>query len=85
MKDARRDAQDLFAEGGDDVGRNPRRAEPGCDLGRLQVLGEGFLERLDVALESRIFVRGLNGDLELPADRAGEVGVGGPLGLETGA
>src|SRR5208282_2088709 len=71
--------------GGDDVGRNPGRAEPGRDLGRLEVLGEGFLERADVALEAWMLERGLDGDLELLADRTGEISVGGSPGLEADA
>ena len=85
MIDARRDAEDLFAEPGDDIGRNPGRAEPGRDLRRLQVLGQSVLERLDVALKSRILERGVDGDLELLADRAGEIGVCRPPGLEARA
>ena len=85
MKDACRDAEDLFAEPGDDVGRNPGRAEPGRDLRGFQVLRRSVLERLDVALKSRILERGVDGDLELLADRPGEIGVGGPPGLEAGA
>ena len=84
MKDARRDAEDLFAEPGDDVGRSGC-AEPGRDLLGFQVLRRSFLERLDVALKSRILERGVDGDLELLADRAGEIGVGGPPGLQAGA
>src|SRR5208282_1350786 len=82
---ARRDAEDLFAESGDDVGRNPGRAEPGRDLRGFQVLRRSFLERRDVALKSRILERGVDGDLELLADRPGEIGVGGPPGLRAGA
>ena len=85
MIDARRDAEDLLAESGDDVGRNPGRAEPGRDLGGFQVLRESVLERLDVALKSRILERGVDGDLELLADRAGEIGVCRPPGLEARA
>ena len=85
MIDAGRDAEDLFAESGDDVGRNPGRAEPGRDLRGFQVLRRSVLERLDVALKSRILERGVDGDLELLADRAGEIGVGGPPGLEARA
>src|SRR5208282_1854071 len=82
---ARRDAEDLLAESGDDVGRNPRRAEPGRDLRGFQVLRRSVLERRDVALKTRILERRVDGDLELLADRAGKVGVGGPPGLETRA
>src|SRR5208283_5091536 len=42
-------------------------------------------ERRDVALEARILEGGVDGDLELPADRAGEIGVCRPPGLEARA
>jgi hypothetical protein len=70
VKDARRNAEDLFAESGNDVGRNPGRAKPGRDLRGFQVLRRSFLERLDVALKSRILERGVDGDFELLANRA---------------
>ena len=85
MIDARRDAEDLFAESGDCLGWNPGRAESGRDLRGFQVLGQSVLERLDVALKSWILECGVNGDLELLADRAGEIGVGGPPGFEARA
>ena len=51
-------------------------------FGRFQILGQSFLERLDVALKSRILEGGVDGDLELLANRAGEIGVCRPPGLE---
>ena len=83
--DARRDAEDLFAERGDGVGWYPGRTEPGRDLRGFQVLGQSFLERLDVAFKSRILEGGVDGDLELLADRAGEIGVCRPPGLQASA
>ena len=82
MINARRDAEDLLAESGDDVGRNPWRAEPGRDLGGFQVIWESVLEGPNVALEARILERGVDGDLELLANRAGEIGVCRPPGPE---
>ena len=70
------DAKDLFREGGDNVGRDPRRAEARGDVGGLEVLGQGLFERRDIALITRIERRGGLGGRELVADLAREIGVG---------
>ena len=74
--DRRFDAKDLFREGGDNVGRYPRRAEARGDVGGLEVLGQGLFERRDIALITRIERGGGLGGRELVADLAREIGVG---------
>jgi hypothetical protein len=74
--DGRFDAKDLFREGGHDIGGDPRRAEAGGDVGRLEVLGQGLFERCDIALITRVERGGGLGGCELVADLAREIGVG---------
>ena len=52
--DAGLDPQHVFGERGHDIGRDPRRAEPGGDVGGLQVLRQCLLERPDIAPVARI-------------------------------
>ena len=75
MLDADRGPHHLNGERLHDVGRDPGRAEPGGDVGGLQVLGLHLAERVDVAPVLRVERRGRFGRLELAADGAGQVGV----------
>jgi hypothetical protein len=52
--DRRFDAKDLFREGGNNVGRYPRRAEARGDVRGLEVLGQDLFERRDIALITRV-------------------------------
>jgi hypothetical protein len=54
VMDRRFDAKDLFCEGDNNVGRNPRRAEARGDVGGLEVLGQGLFERRDIAPITRV-------------------------------
>ena len=47
--DRRFDAKDLFPEGGNDIGRYPRRAETSGDVGGLEAARHDLFERCNIA------------------------------------
>jgi len=82
VMDAGLDADDLGREGGDDTCRDPRRAEPRGDVGRLQVFGLDALEGLDIASEAGIAGGGGDRGGELGPNWAREILVGRLPGLD---